>query len=221
VWEIDSALDVRRVHRAAGAERLPGGLLRRGAAVHGAGDGGAGGDRPGGESLRAEILQSRLEWKDNANDLRDRLVFRWQRGEETTPEEIGDPLATDAYALCVYDESGAPVLIAEAEVPAGGTCKHKPCWKVSKSGKVFRYRDPETTPDGILSTVLNSGSAGKARAVIVGKGVGLPDVALPLALPVRVQLQREGSGECLEALFDAAGVQKNDATQFKGRATGP
>jgi Tol biopolymer transport system component len=167
------------------------------------------------------ILQSRLEWKDNAKDVRDRLVFRWQRGEETTQGELGDPLTTDAYALCVYDESGAPVLIAEAELPAGGTCKRKPCWKVSKSGKVFRYRDPETTPDGVLSAVLSAGDAGKAKAVLVGKGVGLPDVALPLALPVRVQVQREGSAECLEALFDAAGVQKNDATQFKGRATGP
>jgi hypothetical protein len=40
---------------------------------------------------------------------------------------LGDPLGTDAYALCVYDASEN--LLLQMTAPAGGTCGTKPCWK--------------------------------------------------------------------------------------------
>jgi hypothetical protein len=64
---------------------------------------------------------------------------------------------------------------------------------------------------------LKAGAAGKARVGVVAKQANLPPLpALPLALPVRVQLQSQ-SGVCWEAVFAAAGVQKNDGTTFRGR----
>jgi hypothetical protein len=155
---------------------------------------------------------------DNATDKKDKLVWKWVKGEATTVADLGDPTATDAYALCVYDDGGA-MLTAAAEAPAAGNCAGRPCW-IAKGTKGFVYKDVALTPHGLLKAVLRSGDAGKAKMVVKGKGVALPDLALPLALPVVVQLQRQGSSQCWEATYDGAGVIRNEAGHFKAKAGG-
>jgi len=49
-----------------------------------------------------------------------------------------------------------------------------------------------------------------------GRGPRFVSPALPLALPLRVQLQAE-SGACWEARFGATGVRENGAIVFDGK----
>src|SRR6185295_20164617 len=75
-------------------------------------------------------LKSLLQIKNNADDTKDSVLWKWKKGADTPFSALGDPRATDAYSFCVYDESGtAPVLALAATAPAGGTCLGVPCWK--------------------------------------------------------------------------------------------
>lgn len=92
--------------------------------------------------------------------------------------DFGDPLASTDYRLCLYRDDG-PVIFA-GEVPAGGTCKGKPCWKSQKDG--FKYRDAAQNADGITAIDLRTFGRG---IKIEGKGANLP---LPTTLPDPVDI---------------------------------
>lgn len=130
-------------------------------------------------------------------------TFKWRFGEATTLAELGDPLNTDDYALCLY--AGA-TLVFPGTAPAGGTCLGVPCWRpLGTTG--LKYGDKEMTPEGAKLLLLKSGVSGRAKTTLNGKGVHLSDHPLglpapPLALPVRAQLQGE-NGVCFEATFSA------------------
>lgn len=161
--------------------------------------------------------KSQFQVSDKTPDIKDKLKFKWIKGEATAFADFGDPATNDAYALCVYD---AGVLAGTAGMPPAGTCDGKSCWK-TKASKGYSYKDKPATPSGIQSAKLKAGSDGKASVQIKGKGTALPDFALPFDLPVRVQAQRQGSSECWEAAFDLGGVIRNEQDQFKAKATGP
>jgi cysteine-rich repeat protein len=112
-------------------------------------------------------------------------------------------------------------LLARVDAPAGGTCDGKACWR--STGRAaptgFKYVDPDLTPNGGQKVVLKAGVAGKAKAIVKGKGVSLALPSLPLALPALAQL--EGGGHCYEAYFTTTGVARNTATEFEGRANVP
>ena len=160
--------------------------------------------------------------KQSANDA---ITWLWKKGAATTLAELGDPVAGDGYTLCVFDESSiTPGLLFRARVPGGGTCDGRPCWKPNDATG-FGYKSKAATPEGIVVAKLTSGSDGKAKAVLKGKGVHLSDrpnglPALPLATPLRAQLLG-GGGLCLETTFDASSVVKNDGVRgvFKARGT--
>jgi hypothetical protein len=170
-------------------------------------------------------LKAKLLLVDDPDPLHDVIRWTWPKGEATDVSAFGDPVASDAYALCLYDESGAPALVFDAAIPAGGTCGTKPCWKGTgepPGAKGFKYKNKERTPEGVLKLVLKAGLEGKTKVVVKGGGphlgagvFGLPP--LPLALPARMQLQGPG-GACWEAVYSAAGVTMNSATEFGGKA---
>jgi hypothetical protein len=165
------------------------------------------------------IRRSLLSIKDRTPDTRDQLTWKWLTGEETALDDFGDPTLTESFALCLYDESGLPELHAKAEVPPGGVCDDRPCWR-SAGSTSFKYTDRAGTPNGITKLLLKAGDAGRARVILKAKGDPLPAIELPLPLPLRVQLQST-SGDCWEALYDAGGVTVNDGTNFSGRAGPP
>lgn len=140
------------------------------------------------------------------------LTWKWTKGQGTTLADFGNPIATDDYSLCVYDDSGSTIL--RATIPSGGTCGAKACWKGSSTG--FRYIDRSGTAAGIRKANLKAGSDGKASVSVKGKGGNLPVGALPtpLALPLIVQLQR--GGHCWAATFSSA--LRNTETKFKARS---
>jgi hypothetical protein len=170
----------------------------------------------GGCHLPALANRSQLQLKDKAGGEKDTLLWKWQKGEQTDIADFGSPLTTDAYALCLYDESGAsPELIFEATAPAGGICGSRPCWKVSGSSG-YAFKNKAATPQGLTQVQVKAGSAGKAKATVKGKGTLLTLPRLPLTPPIRVQLQA-ANGECWETLHTPAGVAKNDGAQFSAK----
>jgi hypothetical protein len=132
-----------------------------------------------------------------ATRARSRLAWLWTRGAETTLADFGDPTTATDYRLCVYDHAATtPVLVLDVAVPAGGTSDGKPCWRRHRAG--FRFRGKDVAGDGIARVDLEPGRNGKAAIAVHGHGANLPFPALPLALPVTVQL-RASNGACWEA----------------------
>ena len=147
--------------------------------------------------------RSSLQVKDRPGTVSDVARWKWQTGIIAVGD-FGDPLATDDYALCVYQGAGQ-TLWARRTAPAGGACRFRPCWKpLAPNGA--KYVDPELSPDGVSSLLLRSNVPGRIQLKWKGKGTAL---ALPsigtLAVPVRVQLQRTG-GACWDVTFATAKV---------------
>jgi cysteine-rich repeat protein len=59
--------------------------------------------------------KSLLLLKDNDDDAKDKLLWKWVKGQPTSQTELSDPTATADYTLCVYDANG---IVTSATVPA-------------------------------------------------------------------------------------------------------
>jgi len=160
-------------------------------------------------------IRSRLLLENRPRDQED--LLRWTYGQDpvTTADDFGDPPADDDYVLCVYDESGEtpkPILVA---VAAGGqACSSPPCWRgVGERG--FAYEDHAASPHGVKRLRLRAGSETRIALKGTGEHLGLPD--LPLALPLRVQLERR-DGACWDATYGRA--ETNNPRRFEA-VTGP
>jgi cysteine-rich repeat protein len=148
-----------------------------------------------------QAAKSRFRYDNSANDARDRLQWRWLRGDATSQVEFGNPTASADYQLCVFAEtSGPPALLIGAEVPASASL-----WSpVRQLG--YQYRDKSATHDGMREILVKGGTPGRAKIVVQGKGPALADPILPLppANGVRVQLSNQSSGICWESEFPAS-----------------
>jgi hypothetical protein len=154
-----------------------------------------------------------LALTDTMPDDKVQLLWKWARGTATVAD-FGDPVATDDYAVCLYDGAG---LLTSFTVPAGGTCAGKPCWSAKPTA--FTYKDKTRSADGIAQIVLKAGADGKAKIQVKGKGVNLPMPSLSnLSSPLVVQLVRPGAPTCFGASFSFPPVIKNDGVQFKDKA---
>lgn len=162
-----------------------------------------GGCRTAGKSI--------LLLKNDSPDTKDKLIWKWIKGANTSQVEFGDPVATASYALCVYAGSAAAV-ISEALIEPGAA------WSPI-GDKGYKYLDKPGAQDGIQKIVLKGSSGGKSKVLVKGKGANLSIPTPPLALPITVQLRNSDSGICWEGVFATlADVKKNVPGQFKGNA---
>lgn len=155
-------------------------------------------------------------------DDKDQLIYKWVAGEETTLADLGDPLTTTTYTVCVWDAiADSPELIYEAILPPGGVCDGKPCWKAVKKG--FNYKDTDLGVRGMKILILRVGAEGKAKIIAKGQGPGLDLPALPLAqdstVLAQVKTDHDG-GQCYESRFSAP-TKRNDIEQFKDKGDAP
>jgi hypothetical protein len=165
---------------------------------------------------RHSLGKSRLLLGDSDDDSRDKVTWSWGAGAATTGGDLGDPAATDAYTLCVFDGPlGNRRLVLDATAPAGGTCTNGgSCWrgKGSPTGsKGWVYKDTQLLlPDGLKRVTLKPGAARRAKANVAGRGsnLNLPS-PMNLQLPVVVQLQG-GNGACFDATFLSARIDSED-----------
>ena len=139
------------------------------------------------------------------------MKWKWLKGETTTLADFGDPVHTDEYALCLYDESGAtPSALLRATLPPGTS------WRAAGQNG-FTYKDKLGVADGVTTVALKAGTAGKATIAVSAKGPHLTLPTAPLPVPVNVQLRRHG--ECWGASYIQAGVKKNTASEFVAKSS--
>lgn len=133
---------------------------------------------------------------------KDKLVWKWNKGDETLPEHFGMPMTSTAYSLSVADPAGVVVEL---------TIQSSDLYWSAKKG-VFKYVDKAGTSSGVIAAKLKAAAAGKAQASVKGKGVGLALPALGLSPPVSVTLLNS-LGECWVAGYATA--KKNEVDTFK------
>ncbi len=162
---------------------------------------------------------TRLEVRDLARGLRDRLFWKVEHDGTDTLGDFATPTASGAgYGLCIYDASGPAQPVLRATVAGGSTCGAKPCWE-QRGTAGFRYENQRSIPDGIVRIELRAGTSGKSSVLVKGRGASLPTPALPLTLPVTVQLSIASSAatECWQASY--AEAKRNSRHRFV--AAGP
>jgi hypothetical protein len=161
---------------------------------------------------------------------KEKLVAKLLKGPAIAQTDMGNPLDVGqggtgtAYSLCVYDDANdlaGGVLVDRA----GDICDGRPCWKpVGKApnhpqgpGKGYKYKDGSLASDGILKVLYKGGDAGKSKAIVIGKGAGLP-TGLPAALQfssqATVQL-RSSDGLCLSVGLSE--IKQQEPTFFKAK----
>jgi hypothetical protein len=145
--------------------------------------------------------------------IKDKLVWKWTKGDATEAGELADPTTTGDYALCVYTGVAAG-LAATATIPADASR-----W-TAKPGKGFSFADKDGSLEdsGIAKVTLKTGVEDKASVKVIGKGESLPDPVLPMELPVQLQVVNLATGVCFGADHDSSAAVKNDDSQFKGNA---
>jgi hypothetical protein len=150
---------------------------------------------------------------DNPPPGTDSIAWRWRAlGEPTAVLDFGDPTDATHYGLCLYDESGAPVLAARALAPAGPQ-RWKEIEDSSQAIIGFKMRDRRGQPEGVSVVAAKAKRPGAAKVKMKAKGVQVRVPVLPPGLPLRVQLQTAGAA-CWEASFSAAGVRTNAGGRF-------
>jgi hypothetical protein len=158
-------------------------------------------------------LKHKVLIKNKADNAKDKLIWKWGKGALTTTAEFGDPTTTADYALCFYAGPGAD-LLQGLGVPANATK-----W-AALGTKGYKYNDPAGAEAGITKIIVKGGAFGKSKALVKGKGLGLPDFDsdLPIAtgdLPLIVQLRNNDNGICWESEFITA--KKNGLDQFNAK----
>jgi hypothetical protein len=151
--------------------------------------------------------------KSKTPNDKNQLVWKGLKGATTMKAEFGNPLTTDSYAFCVYDNSG---LLTSTTIAPGGTCNFRPCW--SEKLFSFNFVDKQLAQGGILSIFLKEGPDGTAKFVVKGKGANLamPDLT-SLTSPVTVQL-KNSLGNCWGAVYSFPPAVKNDPENFKDKS---
>ncbi len=155
--------------------------------------------------------KSILVVKDKDDDAKDRLIWKWIKGESTSQGEFGDPTTVANYNLCIYAGTTS-AMIGQVLVPADGIK-----WRAI-STKGYKYKDKEAEADGITIMTLKGSLIDKSKALVKGKGAGLPDLTLPVQEPVAVQLRNIDSGICWGAEYSPAQLIKNQPGLLKGKA---
>lgn len=162
-------------------------------------------------------LQIKDDIKNVADNAKDQGRYDWKSGAATTLGDFGNPVTgSPSYHWCVYDDGE---LILGAEIPGGGTCGGKPCWKNAGSAG-FQYKSKNGEADGVAQMKLRAGGDGKASIGVKAKsklGSFAAPKTLPLTGPVTAQLVVEnGAGlVCFETEFSAPG--KNESKQYSAK----
>jgi len=146
--------------------------------------------------------------KNDVRDSRDRLTWKWVKGDATTLADLGDPVGGAGYELCVYDESaGVPDLVSRTVVPGGAG------WSATSRG--YKFRDSTVQHGGVRAMTLKDGDTAKASITVVAKGGLLATPALPLHQDPTVVVQLIGTQACFEARYSTS--RENDGVKFRAR----
>ena len=145
---------------------------------------------------------------------KDKLIWKWNKGDALSLEEIADPTNATDFGLCVYTGS-TPTLAAGTTIPADPNR-----WQPTGT-KGFQFKDKAKPPTdgGVAKVKAKSGEAGKSGVKIVGKGQHLPDLAFPVSGSLTVQLSNRDTGACISSTWEDSDFKKNKTSLIKGNAS--
>lgn len=154
--------------------------------------------------------KSVLMIKDHLDDQKDRIVWRWLKGN-TALALFGAPTSSSEYGLCVFDYAGVPLAVLNAEIA--------PQTNWTPNSKGFKYIDRYANQDGASKLVLHEDTNGKAKIVFVGEGpdLNLPTThsTVPLYQSPRVLVQLHNSnGSCWESEFVPPFKKNRNANRY-------
>lgn len=134
--------------------------------------------------------KGKLLLSDNADDTKDKWLWKWKGGTLSAPA-VGDPSDQTDLAVCLYDANGTL---------AGGTLLHgAPGWTVKPTG--LGYKDSTLALHG-LQKIKVKFNAGLILAKARGANAAVP--TLPVTPPLRAQLVNLDTGACWESTFATA-----------------
>jgi hypothetical protein len=159
--------------------------------------------------------KSMLIRKKSADGTRDKLLWKWLKGEPTNLADFGTPTTTADYVLCLYGGAAATLL------PGGETIVQRSATKWAPLGAVgWSYDDGTAAADGVQKLSIKSSDQAKSKAKLKGKGILLSDPEMPVLpsnFPLIVQLLNTETSTCLESSFDSGDVTKNDEGNLKAK----
>ena len=139
------------------------------------------------------------------------LDWSLRAGAATSIADWGNPLATDSYSLCVYDDN---VLRSVTTMPASVGCDSRACWRQRPTG--FRFKGEGS--GARLKLVTKAGADGYTSIRFRGRGLSAPSPE-QVAGPLQVQLVTTGGDieRCWQATFKAPFL-KSGPTEVRARA---
>ncbi len=156
---------------------------------------------------------------DKADDSKDKLKWKWVKGDAFAQFDLGDPTATTSYRLCIFDQvAGVAQFAGKLEIAAPNGA-----W-LDKAPRGWLYKDKSRAIDGVDKIKLKPGDSGKTQAQLSAKGAILGAV-LPGPVgaqyffqdtDVVVQLVNDPEGQCWETTLAVA--TKNLDDRYKAKA---
>jgi hypothetical protein len=153
---------------------------------------------------------SSLRVRDDSEDDKDKVVWRWTEGPVSAASDFGSPATATRYSLCIY-QGTVPHLAAELALPAGTR------WG-SLRDRGFKYADSSALPHGARNALLEAGARNQSKVIVKGRGRMLPDGWLPLTAPVAVQLIRADTMGCWGATYQEADVSSSGDGGFDAKS---
>ena len=161
-------------------------------------------------------LRSKFLIHDRDNDSQNKLQFSVETyAIHTAASDLGDPTATTAYALCIFDSTaGMPALVDRIDLPIG------PPWRLHRGA--FSYSDQSGSINGIQRIRLRE-RPGKTRLRLKARGQNL-SFAGPATSEsyfdqepsVTIQFQNSVGG-CWSAEYRKGNTKRSTRTRFKAR----
>ncbi len=135
--------------------------------------------------------------KNKDNDGRDKLIWKFIRGQSTSFLDFSDPTSSARYTFCLY-AGATETLVQEMSIDPtlGG-------WGVS-GGSKYGYFDPQGLQDGAYKIKLRPSGVNRTKILVKGRGLNLGDPLYRpvLPLPVKAQLVNEQTGICWEGTYN-------------------
>lgn len=148
-----------------------------------------------------------------AAGIRDRITWKWSKGEETVASHIGSPDIGDDIVFCLYEnDSAGPRLIGEWDAEAGRTCSAKPCWVAAESRATYVDRELR---EGSVRRIRIKGGEGRPsslRADLAGLALAPPAPPMNDSAAITMQLLNLGTGACWTGEHTV--TDRNDTARF-------
>lgn len=163
--------------------------------------------------------KAQLQIQHGDDPTKDKLKWKWSKGEAFTQAEVGAPATDTELRLCVYDRTGGVARLAtELVVPAGVG------W-IELDPKGAKYIDKTGSASGVQRVQVKTGLAGRTKAQLKAGGTTLASVLSPFdgstffdQDPSVSVLMVNSVGACWSSDLLPAGTTRNQVDAFKAKA---